>query len=87
MPEEIFLDEITEDENQQQSKMKIPDFNQNNTETWWNREPLKTLDLSSNALTILPKQLETLNYLIVLNVYNFPLICALVFPFINLDSE
>jgi hypothetical protein len=71
VPGEIFLDEIVEDENQQRQKSKVPDFNQNDTETWWSREPLKTLDLSSNSLTTLPNQIETLNYLIVLNVYFF----------------
>jgi len=71
VPGEIFLDEIVEDENQQRQKSKVPDFNQNDTEVWWSREPLKTLDLSSNSLTTLPNQIETLNYLIVLNVYFF----------------
>ncbi len=71
VPGEIFLDEIAEDENQQRQKNKIPDFTQNDTETWWTREPLKTLDLSSNSLTTLPDQIETLDYLIVLNVCSF----------------
>jgi hypothetical protein len=71
VPGEIFLDEIVEDENQQRQKIKVPDFNQNDTETWWSRESLKTLDLSSNSLITLPNQIETLNYLIVLNVYFF----------------
>jgi hypothetical protein len=68
VPGEIFLDEIVEDENQQRQKNKIPDFSQNNTEAWWAREPLKTLDLSSNSLTTLPNEIETLDYLVVLNV-------------------
>lgn len=68
VPSEIFLDELPEDENQQRQKAKVPDFSQNNTETWWTREPLKTLDLSSNSLTTLPQEVETLNYLVVLNV-------------------
>jgi hypothetical protein len=69
VPSEIFLDEIVEDENEQQrSKVKVPDFNQNDNQSWWNREALKTLDLSSNSLTSLPNEIETLNYLIVLNV-------------------
>jgi len=71
VPGEIFLDEVVEDENQQRQKLKTPDFNQNNTETWWTREPLKTLDLSSNSLTTLPKEIETLDYLLVLNVCFF----------------
>ena len=68
VPNEIFLEEILEEENQQRSKLKTPDFNQNDNETWWTREPLKTLDLSSNMLTTLPVQIEDLNYLVVLNV-------------------
>ena len=68
VPIEIFLDEIPEDENQQKPKVKTPDFNRNDNETWWSREPLKTLDLSSNLLTVLPDQIEALNYLVVLNV-------------------
>ena len=74
VPSEIFLEEIVEDENQQQqqrSRVKVPDFNQNDNEGWWNREALKTLDLSSNSLTTLPNEIETLNYLIVLNVRVF----------------
>ncbi|CAF0899731.1 unnamed protein product [Rotaria sordida] len=70
VPIEIFADEIVEEENQQQQKSKTPDFNQNDTEGWWNHEPLKTLDLSSNSLTTLPNQIETLDYLIVLNIQN-----------------
>ncbi|CAF1052171.1 unnamed protein product [Rotaria sp. Silwood1] len=70
VPIEIFADEIVEDENQQRQKSKTPDFSQNDTETWWNRESLKTLDLSSNSLTTLPNEIETLNYLIVLNIQN-----------------
>lgn len=62
------MEEIVEDENQQRQKNKVPDFSQNDTEAWWAREPLKTLDLSSNALTTLPNQIEALNYLVVLNV-------------------
>lgn len=68
VPNEIFLDEILEDENQQKPKLKTPDFSQNNNEAWWTKEPLKTLDLSSNLLTIIPDQIEELNYLVVLNV-------------------
>lgn len=84
VPSEIFLEEIVEDENQQQqqrSRVKVPDFNHNDNEGWWNREALKTLDLSSNSLTTLPNEIETLNYLIVLNVRVFrtdrvlPLLC------------
>ncbi|CAF3857900.1 unnamed protein product [Rotaria sp. Silwood2] len=70
VPVEIFAEEIVEDENQQRQKSKTPDFNQHDTETWWNRESLKTLDLSSNSLTTLPNEIETLNYLIVLNIQN-----------------
>lgn len=65
---EIFLDEIVEDENQQKPKLKTPDFSRNDNETWWTREPLKNLDLSSNMLTTIPPQIEELNYLVVLNV-------------------
>ncbi len=69
VPGEIFLDEIVEDENQQRQKNKVPDFSQNDSGgAWWTREPLKTLDLSSNSLTTLPDQIETLDYLVVLNV-------------------
>lgn len=74
VPSEIFLEEIVEDENQQQqqrSRVKVPDFNHNDNEGWWNREALKTLDLSSNSLATLPNEIETLNYLIVLNVRVF----------------
>ncbi|CAM4976766.1 unnamed protein product [Rotaria socialis] len=70
VPPEVFAEEVVEDENQQRQKAKIPDFSQNTTETWWNREALKTLDLSSNCLTTLPNEIETLNYLVVLNVHN-----------------
>ena len=68
VPREIFLDEIVEDENQQRLKLKTPDFNQSTNESWWQREPLKALDLSSNLLTALPEDLENLDYLVVLNV-------------------
>ena len=71
VPEEIFLDEIVEDENQQRARVKVPDFSQNDNESWWNRESLKSLDLSSNSLTTLPNEIETLNYLLVLNVFHF----------------
>ncbi|CAF4177496.1 unnamed protein product, partial [Rotaria magnacalcarata] len=69
VPTEVFAEEVVEDENQQRQKAKIPDFSQNTTEAWWNREALKTFDLSSNSLTTLPNEIETLNYLIVLNVW------------------
>ena len=68
VPREIFLDDIVDDENQQRLKLKTPDFNQNANEAWWQREPLKTLDLSSNLLTALPDDIENLDYLVVLNV-------------------
>ncbi|CAF0783658.1 unnamed protein product [Adineta steineri] len=70
VPTEIFLDEIIEDENQQRPKLKTADFTQNNTDAWWNREPLKTLDLSSNSLITLPNEIETLDNLLVLIVQN-----------------
>ncbi|CAF1119610.1 unnamed protein product [Adineta ricciae] len=70
VPREIFQDDIVEDENQQQPKAKTPDFSQSASEGWWTREPLKTLDLSSNSLATLPNEIELLDYLIVLNIHN-----------------
>ena len=83
VPPEIFLDEIVEDENQQRQKVKVPDFNQNNNETWWSREPLRSLDLSSNSLTTIPNEIEALNYLLVLNVNENSFFFS---SFIDLDS-
>lgn len=71
VPPEVFLQEIVEDENQRTQKVKVPDFNQNDGETWWSQEPLKNFDLSSNFLTAIPNEIEELNYLVVLNVNRF----------------
>ncbi|CAF0867503.1 unnamed protein product, partial [Didymodactylos carnosus] len=71
VPEEIFLDEIADDENRNQHS-HTPDFSKqdNDREAWWNRMPLKSLDLSSNLLKTLPDSIGDLSYLVVLNLQN-----------------
>lgn len=36
------------------------DFNRSDTNNWWNCEPLRTLDLSSNVIKIIPSQIKQL---------------------------
>jgi hypothetical protein len=47
-------------------------------DVWWNRMSLKSLDLSSNVLTMVPKDIQSLLDLTVLNV-SFSLIILIIY--------
>ncbi|XP_049696309.2 leucine-rich repeat-containing protein 40 [Helicoverpa armigera] len=49
---------------------KEVDFTRNDNSMWWNAEPLKTLDLSSNVIKVIPGNVKFLQHLINLKLHD-----------------
>lgn len=63
MPENVWkIDELVLD------NTKEVDFTKPNSDNWWNAEPLKTLDLSSNVIKVISPNVKYLQHLITLKV-------------------
>lgn len=63
VPENVWkIDELVMDET------KDVDFTRSDQQSWWNYEPLKTLDLSSNVIKIISPNVRLLQQLITLKV-------------------
>lgn len=65
VPENVWkIDELVMDDT------KEIDFTKSNTNNWWNEEPLKTLDLSSNAIKVISPNIKYLQQLINLKLHD-----------------
>lgn len=75
VPENVWkIDELVLDES------KEVDFGRVGQNNWWNSEPLKSLDLSSNAISSISQEIKFLQCLVTLKVYKM-LNILLNFPF------
>lgn len=65
VPENVWkIDELVMDET------KDVDFTRSDQQSWWNYEPLKTLDLSSNVIKIISPNVRLLQQLITLKLHD-----------------
>lgn len=63
VPENVWkIDELVLDES------KDVDFTRSDKNSWWNSEPLKTLDLGSNVINIISPKVKLLQELVTLKV-------------------
>ena len=63
VPENVWkIDELVLEET------KEVDFTRNDSNKWWTAEPLKTLDLSSNAIKVISGNVKFLQHLVNLKV-------------------
>ncbi|XP_075974548.1 leucine-rich repeat-containing protein 40-like [Anticarsia gemmatalis] len=65
VPENVWkIDELVMDDT------KEVDFTRPNSNNWWNAEPLKTLDLSSNVIKVISPNVKYLQHLITLKLHD-----------------
>ncbi|KAJ8730898.1 hypothetical protein PYW08_002311 [Mythimna loreyi] len=65
VPDNVWkIDELVLDES------KEVDFTRNDTNRWWTAEPLKTLDLSSNAIKVISGNVKFLQHLVNLKLHD-----------------
>ncbi|KAJ2949994.1 hypothetical protein O0L34_g11326 [Tuta absoluta] len=65
VPDNVWkLDELILEE------AKEVDFNRSGSDNWWNAEPLKNLDLSSNVIKVIPPNIRLLQHLITLKLHD-----------------